>query len=762
MTRPLVSIVLALAVAGFVPGSEAADTAPPRPTPTPIGPVVLHSPALTLEVTPRSYRYKVIERATGRVLVSHADTLIRVADATPEGRGISDIQTTATTLEGRLTFANTKRSGRLRFTFTSPEVLEVRITHDQGPVTNVTEVFEDQGEHYYGIWEYQPGGLDNRGADDELLGFRDVPEINYPSARAPFYVTSRGYGIYTQSEARGRYKIAIKGQTIASFDDDHLQYSILYGPSYRDVLRRYNDLCGGSFMPPLWAFDSIWWRNDHHREWRENEVANAQELVLKDARTLQLNRIPAASMWIDRPYGTGAYGWGNIDFDQAFPDPAKMVADLEQYGMKLMVWTANRTANTLHREGKAAGYLFSDELYTDWPAVDVRQPKAYEWLKEKLDGFARLGIRGYKIDRGEEGETPDAQQNRIVTLFAKLSLEGLEAAHPGDNLVFARNVYDTGRKYAAVWNGDTVISFGGLAASVKNALRCAAINMPMWGSDIGGYHRGTVTKELFARWFQFGAYSPMMEIMIGGRRTPWLHYDDELMGIVRNQTGAHHDLIPYTRSSLHLATRTGLPVMRPLLFDHPDDAALPDLWDQYMFGPSILVAPVLQDGARARPVYLPAGRWMDYNDRKTVHDGGTTLTAAAPLDTIPLYVHEGAIVPRGDILKSNNGWQLHWRPYLRVEVFAARSGRHAFEYFTGSDVQTIASEVSGRTMTLDVGDLKTRGILEIHVKGVDKVLKNGQELPEGDGRSYDPERQVLTVTMDGPMKITLEGLESLF
>jgi alpha-D-xyloside xylohydrolase len=735
---------------------------PPRPRPTPVVPATLHSSVLTLEVMP-SGRYTLAERATGRVLVDHAETRLRLGDAEPEVRDLTEIQTTPTSLEARLGFSNTPRTARLRFAFTSPEVLQVDVTYDPGGLTNVTEVFTDQGERYYGLWEHPVEGvLDNRGADEEMLGFRHMAEVNYPSARAPFYVTSRGYGIYTQSEARGHYRIAVKGRTTVSFDDDHLRYFVLYGPSYLDVLRRYNALSGGSFVPPLWAFDAVWWRDDHHKDWDEYGVKSGQDLAVKDAEALQAHRIPGGSMWLDRVYATGRYGWGNMDFDGGFPDPAKMVRDLDALGFKLLLWTANRTANRIGEEGRRAGYVFSDEIYTDWPAADVRQPQAYEWFKAQLGAYAKVGIRGYKIDRGEEGEMPDAVQNRVLTLFQKLSKEGQDAVHPGDNLVFARNVYDTGRRYSGVWNGDTVSQWPGLVISVKHALRCGAIDMPVWGSDVGGYFRGTPTKELFARWLQFGAYSPLMEVKIGEHRTPWNHYDEELIRITREQASAHHDLIPYTRSAVQKAARTGLPVMRPLLFDHPEDETLLDLWDEYMFGPSILVAPVTADGLRERKVYLPAGRWMDYNERRAVFSGGTTITAAAPLDRLPLYVEEGAIVPRGDIVRTNNRWTPDWKPSLRVEVFAQREGRHTFEYFDGASVKTIACTVEGGRMTLEVADLETPGVLEIYVKEAGRVLRDGRTLSGPDAPAFDREGHVLRLPLRGAVTYAIEGMSSLF
>ena len=190
----------------------------------------------------------------------------------------------------------------------------------------------------------------------------------------------------------------------------------------------------------------------------------------------------------------------------------------------------------------------------------------YDWWKEKLNAYVRLGIKGYKIDRGEEKEMPDSLQNQFAVLFPKLSAEGLSAAYGNDYFMFARSANDTTRKYAAIWNGDSWSNFGGLQTSLKNGLRAGAIDFPMWGSDTGGYFAPAhPDKDLLARWLEFSAFSPMMEVILGPKRTVWYDYDDELVAIAQKYSAAHHDLIPYTRSYTDQATRTGTPITWELI-----------------------------------------------------------------------------------------------------------------------------------------------------------------------------------------------------
>jgi alpha-D-xyloside xylohydrolase len=714
----------------------------------------LESPALRLEVNTEPYSFRVLERSGGAVLLTQSGgTSFR--DHAHSAKSASDVIKSANSLRLSLRLSESQETAQVTFTFIKPELLQVHLSFNDKPPAEIREEFLDQGEHYYGLWEYSFGGnIDNRGADRDFTGFQHMPDVNFANARAPFYMTSGKYAIYVESTAQGHFSIAQAGKTSFSFKEAQLTYDVIYGPNYPDLLNRYNSLAGPPIMPPTWAFGSIWWRDDHHEDLRR--VRNAQEKVIEDADKLRDLHIPAGSIWLDRPYGTGERGWGNMDFDESFPDPPKMIRDLSARGMNLLLWIANRCSNQLFQEGTAKGYLFP----FNWPASDVRRPQVYAWFKEQLNRYVRLGIKGYKIDRGEENEMPDSFVNQNAILFPQLAAEGLRDAYGDDFLMFTRNTNDTARKYTAVWNGDTRSTFGGLAASVKNALRTGMIGFPMWGSDTGGYIR-VPDKELFARWLEFSAFSPMMEILIGPKRTIWDDYDDELVAIARTYVAAHHDLIPYTQSLMHEAVRSGMPVMRPLILAYPGDQKLYDTWDEYLYGSDLLIAPVTQAGAIKREVYLPAGRWMDYNDKRSVYSGGSTIEAEAPLDTLPLFVRAGAIIPRGDIVRLNNNWDARWKPELRIEIFpSTKSSR--FDYYIGKEVRTITTFVNSSGITVKVEDLGTDGILEVYCRGVRAVIRNGDSLNLGSGFQYDQKAQKLGVSFSGATVLEIQSATGMF
>jgi alpha-D-xyloside xylohydrolase len=727
----------------------------------------LESPVLRLEVNTSPYSYRVLERPTGKVLVSQSTTGVTFGRELYPVSEASGVTKTASRLQAELQLqlagrermpAETPAEAQISFTFIKPEVLRIAITYQGASPNEISEEFNDRGEHYYGIWEQPFGGhLDNRGADRDFLGTGNERYVHHASARAPFYMTSNRYGIYVESLAQAHYAVAQAGKTTFSFKDAHLTYDIIYGPSYADILNRYNAIAGPAFVPPTWAFGSIWWRDDQHEDLRG--ASNAQEKTILDADRLRALHIPAGAIWLDRPYASGELGWGAMDFDSSFPDPAKMIHDLNDRGMNLLLWTANRCSGDLFREGSAKGYLFP----LKWPAADIRRPEVYDWFKQKLNAYVRMGVKGYKIDRGEEAEMPELVENEFAVLFPKLSAEGLSAAFGNDYFIFSRNANDTTRKYSAIWNGDSWSTFGGLQVSIKNGLRSGAMNFPMWGSDTGGYFAPPAPdNDLLARWLEFSAYSPMMEVLLGPKRTLWDDYSQETVSIAQKYVAAHHDLIPYTRSAMYQATQTGMPIMRAMVVAYPDDERFTDMWDQYLYGDGLLVSPVSTAKTTERTVFLPAGRWMNYDDKHTVYAGGTTVKAAAPLGTIPVYVREGAIIPRGDIVKLNNNWDANWSPKLRIEVFPSTKQKSQFDYYTGSTVQSITVAPGSGGLTIEFGDLGTPGTVEVYCQKVKGVTRNGVKLREGPDYQYDKQTNKLTVSFQGATRISVDGAVTLF
>ena len=265
---------------------------------------------------------------------------------------IESIKSSKNSLIARSVLKQNSKEIMIQYSFLYPDLLSIEINNDKS-VNSIKEEFIDQGEHYYGIWEYPRGGnIDNRGASAYLLGFGDLrlKGVSWCNGRAPFYMTSRKYGIYADTTGEGFFNIAVNGKTSFDFQENNLRYYVIYGENYYKILNRYNKLAGPPVMPPLWALSSSWWNEDEH-DFLNAGIKNAEENVLFTADKLSSYKIHSGLIWIDRPYGSGKRGWGNMDFDDSFPNPYWMVAQLNYRGYNLALWIANRCFNKIYLEG---------------------------------------------------------------------------------------------------------------------------------------------------------------------------------------------------------------------------------------------------------------------------------------------------------------------------------------------------------------------------------------------------------------------------
>jgi len=766
-------VLLAMIFIASATDTQAAKAAP-KPVPAPTV-YTLTSDNVRLVVS-ETYGYKVIEASTGNTLLSQNQTSLVLGGSLYTSSTIKNVSTTSTSLSGDLTLIlphKPSATAHVKFTFPSIDTLNVSIWFDTTATkpTSITENFIDAGENYYGVWETAYGtGIDNRGISGDFSGLdTTVNGVFAASARAPFYMTSKKIGIYVPTVASGSYKFAVNSATSFTFNSPSLDYTVFYGTP-KSILAQYNTKAGASMMPSDWGFSTIWWRNDDHQV-SGTPAVNSAALLKLDADDLQANQIPATAMWIDRPYGTGpdsttVSNWGNLDFDSSF-DPMNDTAQyLASKGINILVWIANKANNLLLTEGTQNGYLFN--VTDSRPAVDVRKPAAYDWFKASLNTLmdkailadGSSAIKGYKIDRAGEGEIPTAAINETVTAFQKMAREGMQDRHGDDFFIFSRSLDDTSRSYTAAWNGDSQATFLGLTSSIKNGLRAGIMNFPIWGSDTGGYV-GTPTEELFARWSGFSAYSPMMEVLQGPGRNLFYGYASSTVQIIGDNVRAHQDMIPYSRSLAYEATQDGTPIMRAMMLEFPTDTNTSNMWNEYMYGPNLLVAPVITSGATSQSVYLPAGRWMDYNNRSTIYSGGQTVTMAAPISTIPVLVREGSIIPRGNIVKGNNNWTPNWSPSLRLEIFAGHTAS-SFTYWTGSSAQTISATPTSDGFDISLSDLGLPGEIDVYTTLPTSVVVNGATL-DPSAWSYDSSKQLLIVPFSsGINDIQIIGATTLF
>ncbi|TAQ91313.1 hypothetical protein B7494_g295 [Chlorociboria aeruginascens] len=580
---------------------------------------------------------------------------------------------------------------------------------------------------FYGVWEYPfSGKLENNGISFNLKGVANNVGINWSNARAPFFITSAGYGVYADTLSMGSFDFSSPTVAQFIFNTSSLTYYIIVpkdNGDYKSIIKEYMGLSAKIEMPPDSAFGPVFWSDDFEEDFHGN-VMNAEENYFDVIDHLVAYQIRATDMFADRPYGTGNGSFGNFDFDPEFyPAPKQFIANLSAAGFDFQVWVANRAFlyTQLYNDSVANNWLFPgiDPEQFLGPALNLSIPAAYNYFKTHLQTFPSLGVKGYKIDRGEEGEMPDYEQNVQATLFEQLCYETMvEKWGKGGYYTFSRNVVDRSRAVTGIWNGDSASNFTGLAYSVASGIRAGILGFSMWGSDTGGYTRGAndPTEELWARWMWFSAFSPVYEIMVGTGHTPWYApYTASLVSVLKHTTNVSTLLLPYKRSYTYQASTDGVSLIRPLWLEFPNDRSAWGSVDQYMFGEQLLVAPVVTEGG-VRNVYFPEGaKWLNYFSRSNgskIYAGGTIVKKlSSTLDEIPVYIREGAIIPIGDLYRGNNEWDSNWKPYLNIEIFPSFDITESkFEYFSRESNRTvgIVMRVSGKhdygKVVVDVGN----------------------------------------------------------
>lgn len=617
----------------------------------------------------------------------------------------------------------TGNGGQITWSTILPNVVKVQVTSTE-PYTGA-QFSVAHSDLFYGVWEYPWNDeLTNTNVTFELLGVGDEEGVNWSNARAPFFITTAGYGVYADTMAMGTFDFTKPTTAQFVFNTSSLTYYIILPQSqgdYKSIIETYTGPSARVEMPPDSGYGPTFWSDNFEQDFH-GYVSNAQQNYYDVIDHLYYNQVHATSMFADRPYGTGNSSFGNFDFDPVYyPNPAQFIANLSTHGFDFQVWVANRAFldTELYNASVANGWLFpgyNPEFFLG-PALNLSIPAAYDYFKQKLAYYPSVGVKGFKIDRGEEGEMPDYEQNIQQPLFEQLCYEVM-AEKWGESgfYTFSRSAVDRSRATTQVWNGDSHSNFSGLAYSVTSGIRAGLVAFSTWGSDTGGYIRDIgyddPSPELWARWMWFSTYSPVYELMLGTNHTPYYdpYVSTGLVGVMKQTANEHHLLRPYIKSYTYVASQTGVPVIRALFLETPGDASVYQVTDEYFFGEAFLVAPIINGGG-TRKVYFPVdgtgAKYLDYYNGTTVFDGGSTTSVDLDWDSSPVYVKAGAIVPKGDTFQGNNRWTANWQPSLTIEVFPTYGvPQTSFTYFNGQEVMiTMTTNKTAKSVRVQYGDL---------------------------------------------------------
>jgi alpha-glucosidase (family GH31 glycosyl hydrolase) len=672
-------------------------------------------------------------------------------------RDAGDIVARFATDPARIVFAD--RAGR---------VLISLMTSDAQLEPAVRLRFEITGEqHFFGLGE---GGqqFDRLGATRRLWNYQANRGQGSDMA-VPLLVSQAGYALFIDHAADG---------TIAGLDGGDgswieycsapgpLDLYVLGGTDLRSVMGRVADLLGHATLPPRWALGYL--QSSRHFDSTDELRALATEF--------RARKLPCDGLIFLSTYGS-AKGWnrgvGHLEFEpKLFADPAALIGEFRRAHFHVISheYPVLHAASPLHDEAVRRGYLLDagyplrppgrplatnfkeGQRYLDFSQDEVRR----WWWQQHLDLVA-LGIEGWWLDGGEGPPADTALaagsatqlHNRYDLMRQQAFAEGEAADRPDRRpWLLCRSGGPGMQRYGAVpWSGDINTTFATLESQIRIGLNCGMSGTPHWGTDIGGFYQVAPDGgELFARWFQFGAFCPIFRGhgFVWRDHLPWAH-GDTIEAICRRYLELRYRLMPYTYTLAWQAHRDGLPLMRPLVLNYPQDPRAWDLGSEFLWGDDLLVAPVTRAGATHWPVYLPEGTWYDFWTHEA-HAGPAGITVEAPLDRLPLFVRAGAIIPLGPPLQYDGE-----RPCDAVTllVYPDRSSRFTLyeddglsnAYQHGGAVRTgFACDADAAGITLTIGSpegdasLISPGrsyLLQIHVLRRPRVVEaQGQALPE--------------------------------
>ncbi len=537
-----------------------------------------------------------------------------------------------------------------------------------------------QADHVYGLGE-RTGGLDRRGRawtfwntdayDPTVGGWHPGQDPMYQAIPLEVHLAgATAFGVFTDATRRMTIDLADPARdTVAVSGARAIDQYVIAGPRMADVLDRYTQLVGRPALPPRWALGF------HQSRWGYADAGT----VLAVAQQFRALGLPADAMWLDIQH---MRGFRSFTFDPvAFPDPAGLAAQLAQLGFRMVAiedpgikidpgWSVYDSG---------APYFLRDAsgvfAGTAWPGAaafpDFSDPAARAWWGTQVASVLDQGVAGIWLDVNEPTTFPEGGGGTTVPDSLAVAGDGepttMAALHDAYALFEARATFDAiaargqrpfvlsragyagVQRYAAVWTGDTPSTWDGLRQTLPMLLGLGVSGVPFVGSDIGGYS-GHATPELYARWLALGSISPFARAHVTNGvpgQEPWM-FGQEVLDAARDRLSDRYRLTPYTYSVADEAARTGAPVLRPLVWEFPDDPAVATLDDEAMLGPSLLVAPVMEQGATTRRVYLPAGRWFELASG-AIFDGPTTIDAPLRLAALPIYARAGAIVPSDDL-----------------------------------------------------------------------------------------------------------------
>jgi len=515
------------------------------------------------------------------------------------------------------------------------------------------------GERVYGLGE-RFGPFVKNGQSVDIWNEDGGTSSEQAYKNIPFYLTSHGYGIFVNhpglvsfevaSETVSRVQFSVEGHT--------LEYFVIYGPSPKEILEKYTALTGRPALPPAWSF-GLWLSTSFTTAYDEPTVASFIRGMAE--RDLPMSVFHFDSFWM-REFNWCDFAWDS----RTFPDPRGMLARLKADGLRVSLWINPYIAqrSPLFAEGRAGGYLLKrpngdvwqwDRWQPGMGLVDFTNPEARRWYASKLDVLLDMGVDCFKTDFGEriptdvvyfDGSDPERMHNYYTYLYNRTVFELLEERRgKGEAVVFARSATAGTQQFPVHWGGDCTSTFESMAESLRGGLSLGLSGFGFWSHDIGGFE-GTPPASVFKRWIAFGLLSSHSRLHANeSYRVPWL-FDDEAVDVMRSFTKLKNRLMPYLYGAAVEAHERGIPTMRAMCLEFPDDPGCAYLDRQYMLGERLLVAPVFSESGTVA-YYVPAGKWTSLLSGAVV-EGPGWREERHPYSSLPVLVRPNSVLPIGE------------------------------------------------------------------------------------------------------------------
>ncbi len=562
----------------------------------------------------------------------------------------------------------------------------------------------------------------------------------------PFFLTNKGYGVLVNHPEMVSFEVGTEMVTRTEFsvEGGYLDYFLINGPGMKDVLTRYTDLTGKPSLPAPWTF-GLWLSTSFTTNYDEKTVMSFVDGMIN--RGIPLRTFHFDCFWMKD------FHWSDFLWDsRVFPDPSGMLQRIKAKGLNICVWINSYIAqeSVLFDEGAKKGYFIrrSNGQVWQWDMwqpgmaiVDFTNPQAYRWFQDKLETLLDMGVDCFKTDFGEripsenivysDGSDPKKMHNYYTYLYNKCVYELLERKRgKGEAVLFARSATVGGQKFPVHWGGDCWSDYESMEESLRGGLSLMMSGFGYWAHDIGGFEH-TSTADVYKRWVAFGLLSSHSRLHGStSYRVPWV-YDDEAVSVVRYFTRFKAKLMPYLYKTAIDTSASGIPTMRSMVLEYPEDKTCHYIDKQYMLGDCLLVAPIFNEEGMAE-YYLPAGTWTNFFTGEEVQ-GGRWLTEKHGYLSIPLMVKENSVIAIGS---RDDRPDYDYGENAELKIYALQDGTEAASVIYGMN----------RKPELQITALKQGNEIKIHVETE---------------KSYTLRLVNVQATAASVMSLTVDGRDSL-